>query len=538
MDEHELTREHGQATHGSSPTDRTCDVAIIGGGAAGLAAGLQLARSRRSVLVIDAGSPRNAPATHMHGYLGHDGRPPGEFLAIGREEVRRYGGGVLDGTVTSVHGHGGTRFRLALADGTTVAARRVVFATGLVDQLPDIPGVREQWGRGVLHCPYCHGWEVRDREIAVIGTGPMTAHQALLFRQLTDRVTIVVHDGEGPSDEDRPRLEALGIGVLSARVAEVATGEEGDVVGVLLADGRLLPADAVVVAPRFMGRTELLGELGLTPIEAPMGTGEMVAVDQRGATDAPGVYAAGNVTDVSAQVLQAAAQGSRVGAMVNADLVHEDADRAAASPRGGVPLGDGAEDWDQRYGSEDQLFSGAVNGALAAEAASLNPGRALDVGCGEGADAIWLAARGWEVTGVDISGLALERAQVAAEAAGVLVAWEQADVTVDPPKPEAYDLVSAFYPALRHTPDEAAISALIDAVAPGGTLLVVGHDVDSMKHHHVGFDPDDYVQPPDIAERLGDGWTIETLELRPRVRPPGHDGPDIPDRILRARRSA
>ena len=124
------------------------------------------------------------------------------------------------------------------------------------------------------------------------------------------------------------------------------------------------------------------------------------------------------------------------------------------------------------------------------------------------------------------------------EAAGVLVAWEQADVTVDPPKPEAYDLVSAFYPALRHTPDEAAISALIDAVAPGGTLLVVGHDVDSMKHHHVGFDPDDYVQPPDIAERLGDGWTIETLELRPRVRPPGHDGPDIPDRILRARRSA
>lgn len=529
--------EHAHATHGPPTTDRTCDVAIIGGGAAGLAAGLQLARSRRSVLVIDAGAPRNAPAAHMHGYLGHDGRPPGEFLAVGREEVRRYGGGVLDGTVASVHGHGGTQFRLVLEDGTTVASRRIVLATGLVDELPDIPGVRERWGRGVLHCPYCHGWEVRDQEIVVIGTSAMATHQALLFRQLSDRVTIVVHGGDGPTAHDQPRLAALGIEVIEARVSEVATDGDDEVVGVRLNDGRLLPADAVVVAPRFVGRTELLDELGLSPVEAPMGTGEMVAVDERGATDAPGVYAAGNVADVSAQVLQAAAQGSRVGAMVNADLVHEDADRAALPIRGGALQGDGAEDWDERYGSEEQLFSGAVNGALATEAPSLQPGRALDVGCGEGADAIWLAARGWEVTGTDISQLALDRARATADAAGIEVTWHQADVAVDPPKPEAYDLVSVFYPALRHRPDDAAIRALIDAVAPGGTLLVVGHDVDSMKHHHVGFDPDDYVQPPDVAGRLGDGWTIEVDDVRPRVRPPGHDGPDIPDRVLRARRS-
>lgn len=529
--------EHEHATHGPTPTDRICDVAIIGGGAAGLAAGLQLARSRRSVLVIDAGAPRNAPAAHMHGYLGHDGRPPGEFLAIGREEVRRYGGGVLDGTVTSVHSHGGTQFRLVLEDGTTVSSRRIVLATGLVDQLPDIPGVREQWGRGVLHCPYCHGWEVREQAIVVIGTGPMAAHQALLFRQLSENVTVVVHEGDGPTTDDQPRLDAMGIDVVEARVAEVAIDADDEVVGVHLDDGRMIAADAVVVAPRFVGRTELLGELGLSPVEAPMGTGEMIAVDERGATEAPGVYAAGNVADVSAQVLQAAAQGSRVGAMVNFDLVHEDAERATAPIRGGALQGDSAEDWDDRYGSEEQFFSGAVNGALAAEATSLSPGRALDVGCGEGADAIWLAARGWEVTGLDISQLALDRARATADAAGVEVSWEQADVAVDPPKPEAYDLVSVFYPALRHSEDDAAIRALIDAVAPGGTLLVVGHDVDSMKHHHVGFDPDDYVQPPDVAGRLGDDWTIEVDEVRERIRPPGHDGPDIPDRVLRARRS-
>ena len=133
--------------------------------------------------------------------------------------------------------------------------------------------------------------------------------------------------------------------------------------------------------------------------------------------------------------------------------------------------------------------------------------------------------------------MALERGRAAATRADLDITWAQADVAVEPPEPGRFDLVTVHYPALRHTDDHAVIHALLAAVAPGGTLLVVGHDVASMKDHHVGFDPDDYVQPPDIVPFLDAGWIIDVDEIRPRVNPPGHDGPDIPDVVLRARRT-
>ncbi|HWM07298.1 MAG TPA: NAD(P)/FAD-dependent oxidoreductase, partial [Actinophytocola sp.] len=155
------------------------DVVVLGGGAAGLSGALMLARSRRSVLVIDAGSPRNAPAEGVHGLLGHDGIAPAELLERGRAEVRGYGGQVVTGeVVTAAREDAG--FRLTLADGGSVRARRLLVATGLVDELPAVAGLRERWGRDVVHCPYCHGWEVRARVIAVLATGPMSVHQALL----------------------------------------------------------------------------------------------------------------------------------------------------------------------------------------------------------------------------------------------------------------------------------------------------------------------------------------------------------------------
>ncbi len=195
---------------------------VVGGGAAGLAAALQLARARRSVVVVDAGEPRNAPAAHMHAYLGHDGRPPSEFLAIGRSEAAGYGAEIVDGTVTTVTAHpDGDGFRVVLAGGRAVEGRRVLVATGLVDELPDIAGVAEQWGRGVIHCPYCHGWEVRDQRIAVIATGPMAAHQALLFRQLSDRVTVIVHEPDALAADDRHRLAARGVHIEDAAVEAV-----------------------------------------------------------------------------------------------------------------------------------------------------------------------------------------------------------------------------------------------------------------------------------------------------------------------------
>jgi SAM-dependent methyltransferase len=196
---------------------------------------------------------------------------------------------------------------------------------------------------------------------------------------------------------------------------------------------------------------------------------------------------------------------------------------------------DRPEDWDRRYSSQAQWWSGRPNGALVAEVEALDPGTALDVGSGEGADAVWLAARGWTVTAIDISQVALDRARQAAEQAGVEVDWVRADVAVEPPAPGRYDLVSVQYPALRHSADDAAIKAILHAVAPGGRLLLVHHSFADAGHQPHGFDPADYLQPADLVGHLDAAWTIEVYETRPRA--PGHHGPAVADVVLRARRA-
>jgi len=194
------------------------------------------------------------------------------------------------------------------------------------------------------------------------------------------------------------------------------------------------------------------------------------------------------------------------------------------------------EQWDARYAERDQVWSGAPNGTLVAELDGRATGRALDVGCGEGADAIWLAGRGWQVTATDISAVALDRAGRAALAAEVEVDWRLADIADGAPEPGGFDLVTTHYPALRLTDDAAAIRGLLDAVAPGGTLLVVGHAPSQEAADH-GWDPEGWVQPEDVAQHLTDGWVVETLETRPRPGTPAtsHHSRDV---VLRARRSA
>ncbi|HEV7652775.1 MAG TPA: methyltransferase domain-containing protein [Actinophytocola sp.] len=194
--------------------------------------------------------------------------------------------------------------------------------------------------------------------------------------------------------------------------------------------------------------------------------------------------------------------------------------------------------WDEKYRTEDRLWSGNPNGVLLVEAAGLAPGQALDLGCGEGADALWLAARGWLVTAIDISRVALARA--AAAGGDAKVAWTHADVTTLPPPAAAFDLVSALYcPLPRSAP--AALRSLIAAVAPGGTLLVVGHDLDEAhQHHHENpeFDPADFFRPDEVADLLGEGWTTEVHETRPRVSPAPPGSGHVNDVVLRARRTA
>jgi thioredoxin reductase len=305
--------------------DEVRDVVVVGGGAAGLSAGLMLARARRRVTVVDAGAPRNAPADGVHALLGLDGVSPAELLARGRAEVTGYGGEVITGEVGDVS-PAPEGFTIKMTNGDGLHARRLLIATGLVDELPEIPGLRERWGREVVHCPYCHGWEVRDKLIGVLATGPMSVHQALLFRQWTGDLRYF-SNGREPSADEQAKLAAVGIPVISGDVARLEAGGE-HALGLRLDDGRVVEVDIVAVASRMVARAGAFSGIGIETAEHPMGS--YIAADQTGRTTIPGVWVAGNATDLSAQVSAASADGARVAAQINADLVAEDTDRAVA----------------------------------------------------------------------------------------------------------------------------------------------------------------------------------------------------------------
>ncbi|GAA2670781.1 NAD(P)/FAD-dependent oxidoreductase [Nonomuraea recticatena] len=302
--------------------DERHDVVVVGAGAAGLNAALLLGRARRKVVVIDAGQPRNAPAAHMHGFLSRDGLPPGTLLELGRAEIARYGVRLVRGRVEDID-HG---FSVRLEGGPVLEARRVLVATGLRDELPDIPGVRERWGKDVLHCPYCHGYEVGDQPLAVLGTHPGAVHQALLLRQWSDDVLFLPHTLDLTA-EDRERLEGRGLRIVEGKIDHLVV-EGGRLRGIELADGRVLPRTAAFLFPRTVAHDELLTRLGCAKDD----TG-WITTDRTGRTSVPGVWAAGNVIDPRAQVVTAAGMGSAAAFAINADLVDEDVRHAVEQHR-------------------------------------------------------------------------------------------------------------------------------------------------------------------------------------------------------------
>ncbi|MFE0425510.1 NAD(P)/FAD-dependent oxidoreductase [Streptomyces sp. NPDC058953] len=329
--------------------DGDYEVVVVGGGAAGLSAALVLGRARRRVAVVDAGAPRNAPAARMHGFLSRDGMPPAALLATGRAEAAAYGVALFDGLVDEItardggsgtsgdgargEGSGGTwgegsgGFVVRLAGGAALTARRVLVATGLRDELPALPGVRERWGRDVLHCPYCHGYEVRDAPLGVLGTRPMAVHQALMVRQWSPDVVLFAHDLVLTADE-RERLTARGIQIEEGAVRRLAVADDR-LTGVELADGRVVERTAVFVPPLMVPADGPLAGLGCARDEA---TGA-VATDPAGRTSVPGVWAVGNVTDARAQVVVAAGAASVAAMDINHDLITADTDRAVAALR-------------------------------------------------------------------------------------------------------------------------------------------------------------------------------------------------------------
>ncbi len=292
----------------------TYDVVVVGGGAAGLSAALVLGRARRSVAVVDAGTPRNAPAEHMQGFLSRDGMRPTGLLAVARAEVGGYGVHLVDDRVVEIS----AGFTVQLAGGGSMTARRLLLTTGAVDELPDIPGARERWGRDFLHCPYCHGWEVRDQPIGVLGTDPASVDHAHLLRQWSDDVIFFAHT-HTLSPGERTALEARGISVLEGVVAGLSVVDDR-LNAVQLSDGRAIPRAAVFIRPTLRPRNDgLIAALG-----CELDAGGFVRADATGATSVTGVWVAGNAANPRAQVITAAGEGSAAAIAINADLVEED----------------------------------------------------------------------------------------------------------------------------------------------------------------------------------------------------------------------
>ncbi|CAN5387344.1 NAD(P)/FAD-dependent oxidoreductase [soil metagenome] len=307
-------------------TSATHDV-IIGGGPAGLSAAVALARFRRSVAVVDAEEQRNLPASGIHNFLTREGISPTEFLAAGRAEAAGFGARFVDGSVATIR-RSDAGFRVELADGSVLAVRRVLVATGLVDELPEIDGLRERWGRDVIHCPYCHGWEVRGRKIGIIATGPGALVQAQMFRQLTDDLTVFTNGVKFTADDLEP-LNARAIKVIDGVVHSLRIADDR-LAGVVFAEGGTAPAETIVIGAPVRARADVLSALGL--VTSPHPQGDWVESEPSGAT-VDGVWLAGNVTDASATVVSAAAAGLAAAAALNNDLLAEEVTEALRAYR-------------------------------------------------------------------------------------------------------------------------------------------------------------------------------------------------------------
>jgi len=524
-------------THSSADaTTELWDAVIIGGGAAGLSAAQMLGRSRRRTLVIDGGQPRNRFTDHMHGILGHDGRNPADLLADGRRELERYGVEVRSGTVTEVADREET---VAITtDEGTAHARTLLLATGITDQLPEIPGLAERWGRSVIHCPYCHGWEVRDQRIGVLATAPPQVHLGFMVRQLAKHVTVFLQRDGLLEEAERARMIARGITVSDGAITEIR-GPGDAITEVVTADGTTHAIDALFAGGAPIPHDDALANLGLDRTE--VAGASVIAVDEMGKTSHPRIWAAGNVIQPMANVPMSASAGTWAGAHMNGFLVGEDVDRAVAA-RGTWHDQAPADFWEDRYGSAGPAWSGKVNATVADAVARFTPGRALDLGCGEGADVVHLAQLGWEATGVDISPTAITRAAVASVEAGAESAtFVAADLSEWEPD-GTYDLVTAsFLHSPVHLPRTAILQRASAAVAPGGHVLLVTHaaappwaDPEHVRHHSfltAREEADALALDPEVWEEV----RVEEVE-RDAVGPDGKPGHLVDGVVLLRRR--
>ncbi len=297
-------------------TNTSVEVAVIGGSNAGLSAALALGRSRRNVALIDNSSPRNAPASHAHNVYTRDGTPPAELIRIGREQLEPYDVRFFDTLVTQISGSEG-EFRLELSNGETLGAERLLLATGVADDLSGVPGLRELWGKSIYACPYCHGWEVRDKPLAVLGDGNEGYGYARLIQNWSrDLVLITDSQNTTLSDEQLGDLQARKIKVLEASVTEYEA-HNGELVALHLSSGQRILRQAVFMRAPLSLRGNLHQQLGCELSS----DGTQVVADEMGQTSVPGVYAAGDMVSPMHAVIVAAASGTKAAAMLNHEFI-------------------------------------------------------------------------------------------------------------------------------------------------------------------------------------------------------------------------
>ncbi len=282
---------------------------VIGGNFAGLSAAMQLARARRSILLIDAGRPRNRFAEASHGFLGQDGMTPAAIMLEGKRQLSAYPTvSFAEGEAITAEKTGG-KFNVVLADGRQFSADRLLLATGVRDTLPDIPGLAARWGRSALHCPYCHGYEVRDRALGVLGSHPFSIHAALLIPDWGP-ATYFSQGLVEPDQEQLAQLAARQVRVESSPIVEFL-GTAPDLEAVRLQDGRVVPLSAIFVAPKVSMATPLAEQLGCEFGDAPLGP--VIRLDERKETTVKGVYAAGDATNPMHNATLASASGVLAG---------------------------------------------------------------------------------------------------------------------------------------------------------------------------------------------------------------------------------
>jgi len=304
------------------------DAVVVGAGSAGLSAALMLGRARRHVLVLDGGEPRNAPSSGVHYFLTRDGTPPEELLRIGREQLEPYPGVELREARATGAAGSDDGFEVALEDGTVVVARRILLATGVHDELPERPGFGELWGRGVYHCPYCHGWEVRDRPLAVLAETEHLATQTALIRNWSRDLVALTDGADGLDADTRSRLAALDVPVKEERISHLEGDTEAGLRRIFFEDGSRIEREGLFYAPPQRQRSDLAESLGCE-MEAMGRLSAVVKGDpMTRETSVPGVYVAGDAGTVLQGAIMAAASGASAAAFLNHSLISEDAELA------------------------------------------------------------------------------------------------------------------------------------------------------------------------------------------------------------------